>query len=234
VGPERSSTTPAPKTKPPNSEAFASDPAGPALPPTAISPATAKLELMRLLRQYGPWTTFEAIELPHDESHQGVDVSVCLDDIGKHGFHLTDAHKAHSLIFWLCSAAHERARVVLGGGGASGHAWAIGVIAGLFDAGLDVTHADLIVGTSAGSTVAAQITGTTRPTELLAAIRTPIWQPDTRGCWYCHHSAEDHGTRGTGALISQRRPMNYVHTAAGSKPSSRTATLKTHSALASA
>jgi len=45
----------------------------------------------------------------------------------------------------------------------------IGVIAGLFDAGLDVTEADLIIGTSAGSTAAAQITGAT-PTELLAVI----------------------------------------------------------------
>jgi NTE family protein len=45
----------------------------------------------------------------------------------------------------------------------------IGVIAGLFDAGLDVAEADLTIGTSAGSTAAAQITGAT-PTELLAAI----------------------------------------------------------------
>jgi NTE family protein len=45
----------------------------------------------------------------------------------------------------------------------------IGVVAGLCDAGLDVTHADLIIGTSAGSTAAAQITGAT-PTELLADI----------------------------------------------------------------
>ncbi len=67
----------------------------------------------------------------------------------------------------------ERALVV-GGGGASGNAWAIGVIAGLFDAGLDVTQADLIVGTSAGSTVAAQITSTTRPTELFAAILAAV------------------------------------------------------------
>jgi len=63
----------------------------------------------------------------------------------------------------------ERA-LVLGGGGSTGNAWEIGVIAGLFDAGLDVTGADLIVGTSAGSTAAAQITGGARPPELLAAI----------------------------------------------------------------
>jgi NTE family protein len=65
-------------------------------------------------------------------------------------------------------AAGEQA-LVLGGGGSTGNAWLIGVIAGLFDAGLDVTEADLIIGTSAGSTAAAQITGAT-PTELLAAI----------------------------------------------------------------
>jgi NTE family protein len=65
-------------------------------------------------------------------------------------------------------AAAERA-LVLGGGGSTGNAWLIGVIAGLFDAGLDVTTADLTIGTSAGSTAAAQIAGAT-PTELLAAI----------------------------------------------------------------
>src|SRR5450755_745130 len=64
-------------------------------------------------------------------------------------------------------AAGARA-LVLGGGGSAGNAWLIGVIAGLFDAGLDVTEADLIIGTSAGSTAAAQIAGAT-PTELLAA-----------------------------------------------------------------
>jgi NTE family protein len=66
------------------------------------------------------------------------------------------------------SSKGERA-LVLHGGGSAGNAWEIGVIAGLFDAGLDVTQADLIVGTSAGSTAAAQITSAT-PAELLAAI----------------------------------------------------------------
>jgi len=64
--------------------------------------------------------------------------------------------------------AGERA-LVLGGGGSAGNAWLIGVVAGLFDAGFDVTEADLIIGTSAGSTAAAQITSAA-PTELLAAI----------------------------------------------------------------
>jgi NTE family protein len=65
-------------------------------------------------------------------------------------------------------AAGKRA-LVLHGGGSAGNAWEIGIIAGLLDAGLDVTEADLIIGTSAGSTAAAQITSAT-PTELLAAI----------------------------------------------------------------
>jgi NTE family protein len=65
-------------------------------------------------------------------------------------------------------AAGERA-LVLGGGGSTGNAWLIGVIAGLFDAGLDVTQADLIIGTSAGSTAAAQITSAS-PTQLFADI----------------------------------------------------------------
>jgi NTE family protein len=59
--------------------------------------------------------------------------------------------------------------LVLHGGGSAGNAWEIGVIAGLFDAGVDIIEADLIIGTSAGSTAAAQITCATPP-ELFAAI----------------------------------------------------------------
>jgi NTE family protein len=73
--------------------------------------------------------------------------------------------------------ARERA-LVLGGGGATGNAWAIGVMAGLFDAGLDVTTADLTIGTSAGSTTAAQVLAVT-PTELLAAILATAPQQPT-------------------------------------------------------
>ena len=68
----------------------------------------------------------------------------------------------------LTPTTGERA-LVLGGGGSAGNAWLIGVVAGMFDAGLDVTESDLIVGTSAGSTAAAQITGASPP-QLLADI----------------------------------------------------------------
>jgi NTE family protein len=75
------------------------------------------------------------------------------------------------------AAARERA-LVLGGGGSTGNAWLIGVVAGLFDAGLDLTEADLIIGTSAGSTAAAQITSAS-PTQLMADILAVAPQPRT-------------------------------------------------------
>ena len=53
----------------------------------------------------------------------------------------------------------QRTALVLGGGGITGIAWQIGVLAGLTEAGVDLTGADLVVGTSAGSVVGAQVTG---------------------------------------------------------------------------
>lgn len=47
--------------------------------------------------------------------------------------------------------------LVLGGGGVAGIAWTTGVLAALADHGVAVDAADLVVGTSAGSTVAAQL-----------------------------------------------------------------------------
>lgn len=48
--------------------------------------------------------------------------------------------------------------LVLGGGGVTGIAWEVGLLHGLATAGVDLSDADLFVGTSAGSVVAAQIT----------------------------------------------------------------------------
>src|SRR5262249_5793233 len=47
--------------------------------------------------------------------------------------------------------------LVLGGGGITGIAWELGVIAGLADRGVDLMRADVVVGTSAGSAVGAQL-----------------------------------------------------------------------------
>jgi NTE family protein len=59
--------------------------------------------------------------------------------------------------------------LVLGGGGVTGVAWELGVIAGLADTGIDLTDADVVIGTSAGSVVAAQLTAGIDPEKLYAA-----------------------------------------------------------------
>jgi NTE family protein len=68
--------------------------------------------------------------------------------------------------------------LVLGGGGAAGQAWQIGVIAGLAEAGLDLTEAaDLVIGTSSGSTTAAQVRSGIPAAELLASVLSPPARP---------------------------------------------------------
>ncbi|MET8087524.1 patatin-like phospholipase family protein [Micromonospora sp. NPDC005237] len=50
-----------------------------------------------------------------------------------------------------------RRALVLGGGGVTGVAWELGLLAGLAERGAALTEADLVVGTSAGSVVGAQV-----------------------------------------------------------------------------
>lgn len=70
-------------------------------------------------------------------------------------------------------AAMTRA-LVLSGGGVTGIAWELGIIAGLAAEGVDVTAAaDLVVGTSAGAAVAAQVTSGEPLDALVARQRTP-------------------------------------------------------------
>jgi NTE family protein len=53
--------------------------------------------------------------------------------------------------------APARRALVIGGGGVTGIAWELGLLAGLAENGIDMTSPDLVVGTSAGSVVGAQI-----------------------------------------------------------------------------
>ncbi|WP_371596753.1 patatin-like phospholipase family protein [Streptomyces sp. NBC_00564] len=70
--------------------------------------------------------------------------------------------------------------LVIGGGGVAGIAWATGVLAGLADAGVDVTDADFLFGTSAGSVVAAQITSSVELSVLFQAQVDPALQREER------------------------------------------------------
>lgn len=64
--------------------------------------------------------------------------------------------------------------LVLGGGGYTGIGWEIGMLAGLVEAGVDLGTADVVIGTSAGSIVGAQLTsGRLTPEELFARQLVP-------------------------------------------------------------
>jgi NTE family protein len=53
--------------------------------------------------------------------------------------------------------APGRGALVLGGGGVTGIAWELGILVGLSAAGIDLTAAEIVIGTSAGSVVGAQV-----------------------------------------------------------------------------
>jgi NTE family protein len=99
--------------------------------------------------------------------------------------------------------------LVLGGGGVTGIAWETGLLKGLRDAGLDLTGADLVVGTSAGSVVGAQITSGVSLDELYLRQVTPAGP---------NEKAPDLGTlaeffgasRGKDAFRAQVRPTREV------------------------
>lgn len=63
--------------------------------------------------------------------------------------------------------------LVLGGGGITGIAWELGILAGLAEGGVDLTDAQRVVGTSAGSVVGAQITTGLDVRELYEEQLTP-------------------------------------------------------------
>jgi NTE family protein len=63
--------------------------------------------------------------------------------------------------------------LVLGGGGVTGVAWELGILAGLAEAGVDLTHPDTLVGTSAGSAVGAIIAGGVLRERYQAQLRGP-------------------------------------------------------------
>lgn len=68
------------------------------------------------------------------------------------------------------SVNHSRA-LVLGGGGPVGIGWETGLLAGLASKGADVANADMIIGTSAGSVVGAEVALGHSPEQMLTFER---------------------------------------------------------------
>lgn len=105
-----------------------------------------------------------------------------------------------------CNVSTRKRALVLGGGGSAGHAWEVGVLAGLSDAGVDLTDAELIVGTSAGATVAAQISSTS-PAELFAAVVAEVHPQPTGGATAAHMDRTDRVIAAAADAADMRRRM---------------------------
>ncbi|MEV4509371.1 patatin-like phospholipase family protein [Dactylosporangium sp. NPDC049525] len=78
----------------------------------------------------------------------------------------------------------QRTALVLGAGGITGVAWQLGLLIGLRDQGIDLTGADLIVGTSAGAVTGALVAAGHDPREA-AAMEAPLGpgDPPIRADW---------------------------------------------------
>lgn len=72
----------------------------------------------------------------------------------------------------MTDGVQDRA-LVLGGGGVTGIAWMLGLLTGLQRAGVDLTTADTVIGTSAGSVVGAQVASGQSLEELYAGQLEP-------------------------------------------------------------
>src|SRR5260370_3688982 len=65
-------------------------------------------------------------------------------------------------------AGKKSRALVLSGGGPICEAWQSGLVAGMAETGLNLSTADLIIGTSAGSIVGAQLAMTRAPSSMLS------------------------------------------------------------------
>jgi hypothetical protein len=105
-----------------------------------------------------------------------------------------------------------RRAVVLGGGGVTGVAWEVGLLLGLAEAGVDLGAADLLVGTSAGSVVAAQVASGLPLKEMFArqvlsaSGGSAHASGGATGCDCCGHGCAQAGTRSVSGPASAHWP----------------------------
>jgi NTE family protein len=88
--------------------------------------------------------------------------------------------------------------LVLGGGGVTGIAWEIGILTGLAERGVDLTDADLVVGTSAGSVVGVDV----RSGAALADLYKVQQEPPG--------SSEIYARMGLGVMVKYLRAMLFT------------------------
>jgi len=61
--------------------------------PDRVFGCTADRAGTNLPAKYAPWVLFKTLDMNRgEEPRAGINTNECLDDIEKHGFHLTDAH----------------------------------------------------------------------------------------------------------------------------------------------
>ncbi|MGI4829047.1 MAG: patatin-like phospholipase family protein [Janthinobacterium lividum] len=72
------------------------------------------------------------------------------------------------------AGSEKKTALILGGGGPAGIAWECGLLLGLQDAGIDLSQADRIVGTSAGSIVGTHLAVLGSLEQLFAARKDPL------------------------------------------------------------
>ena len=87
---------------------------------------------------------------------------------------------------------------MLGGGGVTGIAWEIGMLAGLAERGVDLTEADLVVGTSAGSVVGVDVRS--------GASLAELYEIQTRP----PGDSEIYAKMGAGVLLRYLRAMAFT------------------------
>ncbi|HEY0753476.1 MAG TPA: patatin-like phospholipase family protein [Ktedonobacteraceae bacterium] len=98
---------------------------------------------------------------------------------------------------------HSSKALILGGGGATGIAWELGVLLGLHDSSVDVTNVELIVGTSAGATAGAQIISALSLEELYARQLRPLAEASEQSIQIDFAALAGIFTAGAGAVDAQ-------------------------------
>jgi NTE family protein len=103
--------------------------------------------------------------------------------------------------------------LVLGGGGVTGIAWEIGVLAGLATSGIDLTQANAVIGTSAGAFVGAAVACGYDRENLAAAQSEPqsdeiavVASQETIAAWFNAFGAGD--ATGVGAAFGEIAKAN--------------------------